>query len=45
RDEVIAAVGKALKEELKALSRKKAAALRAQRREKFLNMGTKGLAA
>ncbi|RME14552.1 MAG: acetyl-CoA carboxylase carboxyltransferase subunit alpha, partial [Alphaproteobacteria bacterium] len=37
RDEVIAAVGKALEEELKALSRKKAAALRTQRREKFLN--------
>ncbi|HHC29368.1 MAG TPA: acetyl-CoA carboxylase carboxyl transferase subunit alpha, partial [Rhodobacterales bacterium] len=45
RDETIAAVGKALEVELKALMKKKTANLRKDRREKYLKMGSKGLAA
>ncbi len=45
RKETIAAVGKAIEAMLKELSGKKADALIKDRREKFLTMGTKGLAA
>ena len=42
---VIAAVGKAIEVMLRELSGKKPEALIRDRREKFLDMGTKGLAA
>ncbi len=45
REEAIAAVGKAIGEALKELSGRKPADLVKERREKFLAMGTKGLAA
>ncbi|PIE08331.1 MAG: acetyl-CoA carboxylase carboxyl transferase subunit alpha [Rhodobacterales bacterium] len=45
RDQTIEAVGKALEAELKALLKKKPKALREQRRRKYLDIGTKGLAA
>ena len=45
REEAIAAVGKAIGEALKDLSGRKPADLVKERREKFLAMGTKGLAA
>ncbi|SMH40762.1 acetyl-CoA carboxylase carboxyltransferase subunit alpha [Maritimibacter sp. HL-12] len=45
RDDTIRAVGKALEVELKALSDKKPEALRKERRKKYLDMGSKGLAA
>ena len=46
RDETISAVGKAIEEELKALKkRQKGNKLLKERREKFLKMGSKGLAA
>ena len=46
RDETIAAVGKAIEAELKdLLKRQKGDALLKERREKFLKMGSKGLAA
>ncbi len=45
RKEAIKAVGEAIEAELKALAKKKPDALRKPRREKFLAMGTKGLAA
>jgi acetyl-CoA carboxylase carboxyl transferase subunit alpha len=45
RKEAIKAVGEAIEAELKALAKKKPDALRKTRREKFLAMGTKGLAA
>lgn len=45
RDEAIASVGKAISVMLKELSGKKPADLIKDRREKFLNMGAKGLAA
>ncbi|HHB80774.1 MAG TPA: acetyl-CoA carboxylase carboxyltransferase subunit alpha [Aliiroseovarius sp.] len=46
REETVAAVGKALKEELaKLMKRAKGDALRKARRKKFLEMGAKGLAA
>jgi len=46
RAEAIAAVGKAVEAELKALKkRQKGDALMKERREKFLKMGSKGLAA
>jgi acetyl-CoA carboxylase carboxyl transferase subunit alpha len=45
RKETIAAVGKAIEAMLKELSGKKPDALIKDRREKFLTMGTKGLAA
>ncbi len=41
----VAAVGKALEAELKALTGKSPKALKRQRRQKFLDMGSKGLAA
>ena len=43
--DTIAAVGKALEVELKALMKKKPDTLRKDRREKYLKMGSKGLAA
>ena len=45
RADTITAVGKALEVELKALAKKKPEALRKERREKYLAMGAKGLAA
>ena len=45
RADTIAAVGKALEVELQALIRKKPQALRQHRRKKYLDMGSKGLAA
>ena len=45
RKDAIKAVGEAIEAELKALAKKKPDALRKARREKFLAMGTKGLAA
>jgi acetyl-CoA carboxylase carboxyl transferase subunit alpha len=45
RDDAIQAVGKAIGEALKDLSGRKPADLVRERREKFLAMGTKGLAA
>jgi len=45
RDETIRAVGKALEMELKALSARMPAELRKARRQKYLDMGAKGLAA
>ncbi|MBV7408385.1 acetyl-CoA carboxylase carboxyltransferase subunit alpha [Maritimibacter sp. DP1N21-5] len=45
RKDTIAAVGQAIETELKALAKKKPDALRKSRREKFLSMGSKGLAA
>jgi acetyl-CoA carboxylase carboxyl transferase subunit alpha len=44
-EEAIASVGKAIREMLGELSKRDAAALVADRRKKFLQMGTKGLAA
>jgi acetyl-CoA carboxylase carboxyl transferase subunit alpha len=44
-EQTITAVGNAIETELKALMKSKPDALRKARREKFLNMGTKGLAA
>jgi acetyl-CoA carboxylase carboxyl transferase subunit alpha len=43
--QAISAVGNAIETELKALMKKKPETLLKERREKFLNMGTKGLAA
>ena len=45
RSQTIAAVGKALEAELKAMAGKSPAALKQQRRKKYLEMGSKGLAA
>ncbi|MDZ4134595.1 MAG: acetyl-CoA carboxylase carboxyl transferase subunit alpha, partial [Paracoccaceae bacterium] len=45
RQETIAAVGKAIETMLKELSTRKPEALIKDRRQKFIDMGTKGLAA
>ena len=45
RSQTIAAVGKALEAELKAMAGKSPATLKQQRRKKYLEMGSKGLAA
>ncbi len=45
RDETIDAVGKAIEAELKVLAKKKPETLKKARRQKFLDLGSKGLAA
>jgi acetyl-CoA carboxylase carboxyl transferase subunit alpha len=45
RRQTVDAVGKALEAELKSFSGKKPQALKQQRRKKYLDMGSKGLAA